>query len=178
MKLTCTDIITPLMDWISSAPSDVVLPNYYHRHFECDVYRLQKNGIEIEYEIKVTRADFKADFAKSVRRYNPQIGKNETLLKHDMIPQVMTTNRFYFVVPKDMVKPEEVPVYAGLIYAEAHEHGMRFKIVKNARLVKKETKDYMARLHDLVWTLGAREKRFRSELVRARFKIHELTRRK
>lgn len=46
-------------------------------------------------------------------------------------------NRFYYCCPVDLISPEEVPEYAGLMYYD----GGRFKKVKNAPLIHKEKRN-------------------------------------
>lgn len=103
---------------------DICISNFFFHFFECDVFRLQSNGFFIEYETKVNRADFFKDFTKM------QAGIN----KHQHIKEGKRCNRFYFVVPTDLVKVSEVPDYCGLIYY----NGAYLTIVKNAKLLTKE----------------------------------------
>lgn len=58
-----------------------------------------------EYEIKISRSDFLADFKKIDR--------------HRILQDVTKTwkaNRFYYVVPDGLISSNEVPKYTGLIY--------------------------------------------------------------
>ena len=72
-----------------------------------------------EFEVKVSRNDFKADFKKSKHEYFEQVlSGNVTYMQYkkerdrrDEIP-----NRFSFVVPYGLIKRTEVPNYAGLYY--------------------------------------------------------------
>lgn len=88
--------------------------NVFVFYWESDFFVLRQNGYICDYEIKITRSDYFADFKK--------------LTKHEILPKGHYTgwkgkivdsirpNKFYFVVPKDLIKKEEVPAYAGLIY--------------------------------------------------------------
>ncbi len=42
--------------------SESVVPNIYVNNFEFDIMRLTKSGLIFEYEIKISRADFKKSF--------------------------------------------------------------------------------------------------------------------
>ena len=112
MKLT--DKITKhLMSWCNSG-NDIVLPNFYVGIYECDVLRITRADVAYEYEIKISRADFFADFKKCFG----------SVKKHDRIANGERINRFYFVVPEDMVTKEEVPAHCGLVYFHAKKNSM------------------------------------------------------
>jgi hypothetical protein len=85
---------------------EICLSNFYMGLWEADVFRLHDNGHYTEYEVKISRSDFFADFKK----------KRSKKLKHEEIQKGKRCNKFYFVVPEGLVKVEEVPVYCGLIY--------------------------------------------------------------
>jgi len=83
-----------------------ILPNYtpvgWH---ECDLYVVSRAYRTVEYEVKLTLTDFKADVRK--RRKHKELqnrcGKN-------------MPNRFFYAVPAMVVSPRDVPDYAGLMY--------------------------------------------------------------
>jgi hypothetical protein len=74
-----------------------------HLPWECDVLAVTKFGYAVEYELKISRSDFKADFKKP---------------KHKLFNkgQGGMISKFWFVVPQGLVKKSEVPAYAGLMY--------------------------------------------------------------
>lgn len=105
---------------------DVVLSNFFAGSYEMDVFRLTDKGIIYEYEIKISRADFKKDFKKA--------GKHSL-----MVTKKCYCNRFYFVTPEDLVHQNEIPDYAGLIYYTDHEAEAgktNFRNPGSARIVK------------------------------------------
>lgn len=110
---------------------DICLPNYYYDGFEADVFRLTSKGQIVEYEIKLTKADFWADFKKSYKN-----SKKELVVKHDSLKNGLRCNRFSFVVPSGLIDISDIPDYCGLIYVE--ENGL-LKTIKNARLLHKES---------------------------------------
>lgn len=128
-----------LMYWCRSGSGDIILPNFYVGQWEMDVCVLKPSGYTTEYEIKISRSDFKADFNKSewskqmVKRFAGREDQFDNKLKHDQIKSGMRCNRFFFVVPFQMVLPEDVPDHCGLIY---HREGT-LTIVKNAPLLGK-----------------------------------------
>jgi hypothetical protein len=97
---------------------------------ECDVATVSKARVLYEFEIKISRSDFKADAKKTIKHKWLAMrngGKNKDYFN---IP-----NHFYYVVTKDLIKIEEVPEYAGLIYVD--------KETKLLKMIKKAPK-----LHD------------------------------
>ena len=100
-----------------------MIPNFKPLHWwECDVCGITKSHYLTEFEIKLSKSDFKADFKK--RRgdryvfengnlnHVPSISKHEMLKSKNCIPK-----HFYFVVDKS-IGINEVPDHAGLILAE------------------------------------------------------------
>ena len=58
-----------------------------------------KKHERVAYEVKVSRADFRADMRK------PQKQR----------PARLVSNRFFYVSPEGLIKPAELPVWAGLL---------------------------------------------------------------
>lgn len=77
---------------------------YFNWWWESDLLLFRKSGIIEEIEIKTSRADFFKDFGKKRKHLRLQS-------KEGNIP-----NKFTYLVPEGLVKPEEVPEYAGLVY--------------------------------------------------------------
>jgi hypothetical protein len=93
---------------------NLAAPNYTpHKWHECDMFGVTKAAMGVEFEIKISRSDFKADASKA--------DKHRRLAMADPFGP----SRFFYVVPEGMVAVEEVPDYAGLIYAREREayHG-------------------------------------------------------
>jgi hypothetical protein len=88
-----------------------VFPNIFLGHFEADILEITKAGYSYEYEVKVSRADFKQDVLK--RKYN--------ILKHDLLKNGSHVNYFSYVVPEGLILIDEVPEFAGLIYVKPYE---------------------------------------------------------
>ncbi len=96
---------------------------------ECDVISISKSDYIYEYEIKISRADFKKDFTKI--KHTNIINENYTKVRKGETFYLLP-NYFNFVTPKDLIKVEEVPDYAGLIYM--NEDGT-FEIIKKPKLL-------------------------------------------
>lgn len=98
---------------------------------ECDVISVSKSDYIYEYEIKISRQDFKKDFIKE--KHNHILNEKFTYTrKGELLFRVC--NYFNYVVPKDLVTIEEVPEYAGLIYIN---EDFTFEIVKKPKLIHK-----------------------------------------
>lgn len=108
-----------------------LLPNFTPRQWwECDVFELTPKGFFREYEIKLTRSDFRADAAKTKERF---IGGNYPFTrivecKHDMLAKAdpRGPNQFWYVIPADL--GVEVPAWAGVIYASSGRGGVPWNI--------------------------------------------------
>lgn len=98
---------------------------------ECDVISISKSNFIYEYEVKISKSDFKADFKKP---------KHTLITEKKFIKETkkeifyLVPNYFYFVVPENLVKVEEIPDYAGLMYV--NENGV-YDIIKKAPIIHK-----------------------------------------
>ena len=103
--------------------------------FESDFTVLRNNGYYMEFEVKISRADFFADFRKKE--------KHEILrLRKANQPKYKMPNKFWFVVPDGLIKTDEIPEYAGLIYCSAYY----IEIIKEAPFLHKEKLDLSSTL--------------------------------
>jgi hypothetical protein len=104
---------------------------------ECDVISISKSDYIYEYEVKISRSDFKADFKKEKHQLMLEgKGTKERLIKENNTIDTwyLTPNYFYFVVPRDLISIEEVPEYAGLMYMDEN---LQFEIIKKSPLIHK-----------------------------------------
>lgn len=109
----------------------LLVPNYtpdgWH---ECDLWGVTKSGYAHEFEIKISVSDFKADAnkregtkvratvneeGKRVWRRGQGRNKHERLYDCDPLGPVI----FTYLVPEGLVRAEDVPEYAGLMYVLA-----------------------------------------------------------
>ena len=156
MKYTEREIQDWLCKYFMAKQRKVTIPNMYLYEWESDLISVTKSGYVHEYEIKVTKADYKNDFKNKIRRheslrhghrtpdYNQQYwidqarnsgaSENTGILKKVTVENRIITNRpnyFFYVCPEDIIT--EVPEYAGLIHCKPY-----LKIVKKAPLLHKE----------------------------------------
>jgi hypothetical protein len=84
---------------------NLAAPNYTpHKWHESDLFAVTKAGMGVEFEIKISRSDFKADTAKTDKHRRLALG------------DPFGPSRFFYVMPEGMVTVEEIPTWAGLIY--------------------------------------------------------------
>jgi len=88
---------------------EAVGENFGHL-FEMDVASLSKSGMLHEFEVKISRADFMKDRDKGCGI------KKFTRYEESGIKSFGCPNYFYYVCPDGLIKPNEIPVYAGLYY--------------------------------------------------------------
>lgn len=98
---------------------------------ECDVISISKSNYIYEYEIKISRSDFKKDILKQKHKFilnekYTKVSKGETVY---LVP-----NYFSYITPKGLVNIDEVPDYAGLIY---QNEDMTFEVIKKPKLIHK-----------------------------------------
>jgi hypothetical protein len=125
--------------------------------WESDFFVQKQNGYAYEFEVKISRSDFFADKKKvekhliletgkyqrkgSEGNWNSEIKKWEyedkiTEHEHDFRP-----NKFFYVVPENMIKVEEVPKYAGLMYVPQDDY-KGVVTVKEAPFIHKNKLDF------------------------------------
>lgn len=124
-----------------------IVPNIYIYNWESDILMKNKeNNYITEYEIKISRSDFKADFKK--------IKKHQLLLdSYTYKFSAELPNYFYYATPPGLLNKSEIPKYAGLI-----EAGITCKIIKKAPLIHNDEIDQsdktkmLEKIYQKYWT--------------------------
>lgn len=124
---------------------------------ESDFLAVNRKGYIEEFEIKTDHWDFERDFMDRGNKKR----RHEILsdLSSLTIMQKRMPNQFYFVCPNRVIKEEEVPEYAGLIYVDyspklVHGHQQpRVTIIKKAPI-----------LHTMIIS-DRRRKKFTQEMI-------------
>lgn len=104
----------------SERQQNKVFPNTFFDAFEADILEITKAGYATEYEVKISRSDFFNDAKKKRDFYK---GRAVSMNKFDILKNGERVNYFYYLVPKGLISPEEVPEFAGLTYVEISEVG-------------------------------------------------------
>lgn len=115
------------------ANGSLFMPNFHFMWHEADLVYLTKSGYSTEFEIKISRSDFFND-------------KNKTcgnLTKAEFLQEGKSTNYFYYVVPKGLVRLEEVPEYAGLIEIDFSRSWGYVNYTKDAPKLRKEKTEWI-----------------------------------
>lgn len=115
-------------------------PNYTPAHWwECDLWAVTRAGYAVEYEIKLTAQDFRADAKKHSARWVRDADLRGRWLpdqtKHEALQQcVHRPSRFFYVMPRDLAEElkGEIPEWAGLGSAHVDGHYRRVSFIKNA----------------------------------------------
>lgn len=128
-KFTEEYIQKKLDGFFSESTKKYVLENLYVFSWESDKLIETRSGLIYEFEIKVSKADFKNDFKKKDKHIILE-GKEthistfdklepiykEMYEKNYLVSHFKKPNYFYYAVPEGLITVEEVPEYAGLIY--------------------------------------------------------------
>lgn len=113
-----------LMHWLIYHKRGIAIPNTMMRLGESDMILITKSGYVYEFEIKVSRSDFFADFRKMFATRPTSVTKHDVLAgRHRPKSLAGLPKMFYFCVPSGLVKPDEVPPHAGLIEFAADAYG-------------------------------------------------------
>src|SRR5690606_28769916 len=100
---------------------DVLFAPNFVCEWESDLWTVTRNGYSREFEIKISHADFKADFSK--------FAKHEAYKRRD---GSKCANYFYYCSPRGIIAVREVPAYAGLI--EVQDDGKLTLVKKSLRV--------------------------------------------
>lgn len=132
-QLVCTNY-TPL-DW-----------------WEADVFLVTKRGYAVEFEIKLSVTDFKADAQKERQFYenrehpdHSERWRPTARKKHDLLAagDRRAPSRFYYVFPKTLnFSPDLIPPWAGMLTVDSHPSGYyRVHEVKRAPQIHRTPAD-------------------------------------
>lgn len=91
-----------LYAYLTKKGHQLIIPNIYLGLLESDLISVTKAGFIHEYEIKLNKADFEADFKK-------------TKHAHMRNRHYQFRNYFWFVAPEGIISTKDVPEYAGHI---------------------------------------------------------------
>lgn len=159
------------------------VPNAYifKTGWESDFFIQRDNGYCYEFEIKISRADFKKDFEKVVKHQILKDGTFKTS-KGQIKEWPKRPNKFYYVIPTGIIDFTEIPKYAGLMTIDDNGN---LKTVKEAPFLHKNILDlekelcvkfyyyWLKERQDRIWTDQENQKLFKKvELLQSQ--IQEL----
>lgn len=99
--------IQRLLYWEYVSGSQLIVPNFTSAAWwEADLWRLTRAGYSDEFEIKLSRSDYRADARK--------LGKHRQLSEGSL----RGPNRFWFVSPDNIIQMDDLPEWAGLLHVE------------------------------------------------------------
>lgn len=115
---------------------DLLIPNVQLSTWEADLVRLTSSMFIHEYEIKISRSDFRADFTS--KRWTKRT--RHQVLSGEMLSRETVPNRFWYVAPFGLIRVEELPTYAGLIEIGEGAWNKRYcvKVTKAAPVIHKQ----------------------------------------
>lgn len=114
--------------FFASSTQKYVMENLYVFGWESDKLIETSSGLIYEFEIKISKADFKNDFKSKKKKHLILEGKEM---------QKKRPNYFYYAVPKGLIVPEDVPEYAGLIYVMPDDGEFKFNYLQMAKMAPK-----------------------------------------
>jgi hypothetical protein len=139
-RLDCSDIQLALFFEHDKGQNIIAFNTTKVLRHEADVVLLRPTGVTVEFEVKVSRADFLADFRKVIKHQQLKLGIEGG-------PQ-----HFYYACEPGVIPIEKVPSYAGLVHVSRKENRRRgsqyeVEVVKKApRLHKTPNHDIHLRL--------------------------------
>jgi hypothetical protein len=112
-KWTEARIQNALYEWLDLKKHRLIVPLAEWGSGISDLVSVDRHNLLFEFEIKLSRADFRADFRKTKHHYM----KHREKFPPTVGGLLYIPSSFYFVTTKNLVRPSEVPSYAGLLYA-------------------------------------------------------------
>lgn len=124
--------------------------------WESDLIKVMPSYYWYEYEVKVSRADFRKDFEKTARN-GMRVDKHEFLAGAFQALKAKP-KRFYFVSPIGLLKESDIPAHAGWIELyEGHRGRLRPIENKKAPELKKAEKLGIRQIYNLAKKTGYKE---------------------
>ena len=115
-----------LFNWlVRKRGHQIAVPNTYLYNWEADLISITRSNFVHEYEVKISKSDFRADENKKA--------KHRTLCENKSATH--SPKHFWYVSPADLIPLDEIPDHAGLIYIVKRN---RPSIIKKAPILSKE----------------------------------------
>lgn len=92
----------------------LICPNkHLDKWFECDMLSVTGSDYLHEYEIKISKADFKADFKKIEKHKVLESSIKKEPLTEKKLMRLKCPSYFWYVTPIDLLTEEDIPEYSG-----------------------------------------------------------------
>ncbi len=120
----------------------LMVPNYTPAGwYECDLFYVTAAGFMREYEIKISVADFRADFGKGGEDVRLLPGRGFQKVGHNKHQRLEADDphgprQFWYVVPEGLITAADVPDHAGLMYVSTKRY--RPSVVRDAPVLHSE----------------------------------------
>ena len=130
----------------------------FRSDWESDFFVQKNNGYSYEFEIKISRSDFLCDKKKIIKhsilengffnkkhktgQYDFNLQKTIWTETSEQKEESFRPNKFFYIVPKGLIKIEEIPKYAGLFYYEPYTGNCGLTKVKDAPFIHKDILDF------------------------------------
>lgn len=120
---TAKTIEKAMIGYLRERGFNLIIPNFYlNPWFESDLLAINNKLISYEYETKISKSDFKADFKKeNIHGYNKHKLMEGRVSKFEGSPNLNSCwrpNFFYFLCPDGLIDPKDVPGREGLLYVK------------------------------------------------------------
>lgn len=97
IKITAKQITKAFCNHVMVKRSqNYIFPNVYLGSWEADILEITTSKYSYEYEIKTSKADFKADAKKCRQRHKTKCFKTDILIEGGRV------NHFYYLVPENL----------------------------------------------------------------------------
>jgi hypothetical protein len=155
--------------------------------WESDSLAITKSKYAYEFEIKISRADFKNDFKHKKVKHQMLEGTyqlfGDEFLGDGKMSLTDKPNYFYYVVPENLITVEEVPTYAGLVYVkprynrEGKIYWYDANVVKVAPKLHKEKIDetHLKLMEKFYYNDRSRKHRYEDDLTYYKKRLDEVT---
>jgi len=143
-------------------------PNIYLYNWESDFLTVVKSGFVNEYEIKISKADFKNDTKKTEKHETLKYGgytirgnwdysyyEKKGMLDENKRRKCKRPNYFWYVCPENLIEDYEIPSYAGLIFIKNEICKIEKKAPRlhREKITEYQTKKIMVSLGFKYWNL-------------------------
>lgn len=152
---------------------EAVCENFGHTVFEMDIASLTKSGMLMEFEVKVSRSDFLADKNKR---------KKYGLSKFEMYSKPLgyesrCPNYFFYVCREGLIKKDEIPPFAGLLYVNEENRIGLIKKAKRLHRIPADKQKILAKMLRMTVQrsyLGGTMLTYKNNLIKERYKNAEI----